>query len=68
MKKIKKMREALIFVLAGAMVIFTVSFVFYLIGFLLPRLNKALNVEMTPPSATQFDIDGFEKLNLIREN
>jgi len=60
------MREGILFVLAGVLAILTIFLVSYLTLNLLSNLNKALNIELAPVSATQFDIEGFEKLNLVK--
>lgn len=52
--------------LAGVLAILTIFLVSYLTLNLLSNLNKALNIELAPVSATQFDIEGFEKLNLVK--
>ncbi|MDI6820757.1 MAG: hypothetical protein QMD65_01080 [Patescibacteria group bacterium] len=48
------------------LIIFISGFIIYSSGFLISHLNKALNVDVKAASPIQFDIEGFEKLNLVR--
>lgn len=64
---IKNYRHPLLFFLAIIMAITALAVVAYLLTFLVKHLNTALNVKIEPTKVTQFDIDGFEKLNLIKK-
>lgn len=63
----KNYHQPLLFFLAIIMAITALAVVAYLLTFLVTHLNLALNVKIEPVKVTQFDIDGFEKLNLIRK-
>jgi len=63
--KNKSFQELTFYVSAVLMLIILVFVVSWLLGFLAQRLNMVLNPNVLQPSvATQFNIDGFKKLNL----
>ena len=66
MKRIKKIRGTMLFVLGGVMAFITIGTVIYMITFLLGHLNTAFNIELPPPAVERFDTGGFEKLNLVK--
>lgn len=53
--------------LAIVMSIAAIAVIIYLISFLASNLNLALNVKINPTEVKQFDIQGFEKLNLLKK-
>lgn len=53
-------------ILAGLMVLLILGFVIYVSAFLASNLNKSLSVPGKTPVVQKFDIEGFEKLNLVK--
>ncbi|MDI6734040.1 MAG: hypothetical protein QMD50_00910 [Patescibacteria group bacterium] len=63
----KKIIRQWIFPLAAIFfIIFIFGFIIYSSGFLIANLNQALNADVKAAQPVQFDIEGFEKLNLIK--
>ncbi len=60
-------KEWLFIILASVMILVTGAFVIYSIVFLGSSLNNALNAPTPPPAHLQFDIQGFQSLNLIQK-
>lgn len=67
MNSLKRYRHYFIFAGGGIMTILTVWFVVYIFNFLLSNFSKATNVEPPQNTAVKFDIEGFEKLNLMQK-
>ncbi len=63
----KKMREWLLVVLGVVTTILLVWMSLYLLFFLVKKLNQSLTFEPRAIRATEFDTEGFEKLNLTQE-
>jgi len=64
----KKFSRNLLFIALGlTMFGLLVWFVIYNFVFLGKNFNNAFNIETRPVSEIKFDIEGFEKLNLIRK-
>ena len=53
--------------LAVGLFILTIVFVVYGFRFLDSNFNRALGTVSPPPPETRFDIEGFEKLGLIKK-
>lgn len=64
--KFKKIRESFLIALGVVLMIALMWGSFMLIFFLVKRLNQALTFEARPTRATEFDTEGFEKLNLLQ--
>ncbi len=60
-------KEWLFIVLASVMVLITGTFVIYCIIFLGSSLNDALSAPAARQTHLQFDIKGFQSLNLIQK-
>jgi len=71
MKSFKELKEKLnnqmlFFVMAIVMVLITLSLSIYLLMFLVSNLGQVFTINARPVPTQQFDIQGFEKLNLIK--
>lgn len=67
-KQLKYSQE--LYFLAGAVIILIIfiTSIFFILGFMISRLNTAFNPNIIQPTAvTQFNIDGFKKLGLTGE-
>ncbi len=60
-------KEWLFIILASIMVLVTGAFIIYCIIFLGSSLNQALNAPTPPPAHLEFDIQGFQSLNLNQQ-
>jgi hypothetical protein len=68
LKKTTSYQESALLIAAILMLVILIVGVFLILGFLISRLNMALNSNvLQPPAVVQFDIDGFKKLGLISE-
>ena len=68
MKSFKKIpKQALFSVLAVFMFMVVVGFTIYNLIFLVSNFNKTLNNQPGKKTISGFDIEGFEKLNLIKK-
>ncbi len=63
-KKFKKFGQYWFFALAVVLVILVGLFVIWSVVYLGESFNEALAVSTAPPPQLQFDIQGFQKLNL----
>jgi hypothetical protein len=63
-KKIKK--QGPFFVGAAVAGIFSILLVFWLLGFLVARLGEVFSPEAATNPSVEFDIKGYEELNLGR--
>ena len=59
--------RGLFFVLAAILLAITVLFVIYHLIFVFNELNKAFGREEQTEAPATFNIEGFKKLNLIRQ-
>jgi len=69
MKKIKqvKSQELTFLIIAVLMLIILIAVISWTLGFLAKNLNMVLNPNvLEQPAVTQFNIDEFEKLGLVR--
>jgi len=71
MKSFKELKEKLnnqmlFFVMAIVMVLITLSLSIYLLMFLVSNLGQVFTINASPVPTQRFDIQGFEKLNLIK--
>ncbi len=69
MKTFKQLKEKFghqmgFLIAAVILTIITVGLSIYFLTFLVSNLTNVLNVKTSPVSTKQFDIKGFEKLNL----
>ena len=67
MRKKRKLKQTLLFVLAGVMVLVVFGLSSYMLTFLVRNLTQALNVEIQNPTVVKFDTEGFEQLHLIKK-
>ncbi len=67
MKKKRKLKQTLLFSLAGVMVLIVFGLSSYMFTFLVSNITKAFDVEIKKPVVIKFDTDGFEQLHLIRK-
>jgi hypothetical protein len=67
MRKKRKLKQMLLFGLAGALALIVVMLSSYMLTFLVGNLTKAFNVEIQKPTAIKFDTEGFEQLHLIKK-
>ncbi len=67
MRKKRKLKQTLLFVLAGVMVFVVFGLSSYMLTFLVQNLTQALNVEIQKPTVVKFDTEGFEQLHLIKK-
>lgn len=61
----KTSKEKLFPILAAVLAILFGGVAIYSVTFLVSHLNEALNTEVRASAPPSFDIQGFEKLNLI---
>ena len=59
-------KKFLLFFSAAVMFLAIAGFVIYNFLFLISHFNKALGTALEPSFSGGFDIEGFEKLNLIK--
>ncbi len=66
LKSLKNSRQNLFILLALVMFAATLILVFYFVTSLADSINATLKLPPTQPQNVQFDIQGFEKLNLTQ--
>lgn len=68
--KLPKIKDGERFVFLGlavGLLTLTIIFIAYGFGFLISSFNKAFGTVSPPPPPPRFDIEGFEKLGLIKK-
>lgn len=65
--KFKKIREKLLVIFGAVIGLFVIWFCVYLVIFLIEKFEQSLAFQPQSIRATEFDTEGFEKLNLIQE-
>lgn len=58
--------QTIFLILAVVMTVLMAFIIIYASFLIVSRVNVAVNVEQIPSTAVEFDIAGFEKLNLTR--
>jgi len=64
-KQLKKYRHLFLNILAGVVAVASLWMIIYMFSFLVLNLNKALDIQLVPPTPVLFDAQGFEQLHLI---
>ncbi|KKT90189.1 MAG: hypothetical protein UW92_C0042G0006 [Candidatus Jorgensenbacteria bacterium GW2011_GWA2_45_13] len=64
-KQLKKYRHLFLNILAGVVAVASLWMIIYMFSFLVLNLNKALDIQLVPPTPVLFDTQGFEQLHLI---
>jgi len=59
-------KKFLLVFIAAAMFLAIAGFVIYNFIFLISHFNKALRIALEPSFSDGFDIEGFERLNLVK--
>ena len=67
MKKKRKLKQTLLFALAGVMFFIVFGLSSYMLTFLVRNITKAFDVEIKRPDIVKFDTEGFEQLHLINK-
>ena len=68
-KQTKQYQDLTFLIAAVLMLIILVVSISWVLGFLIKNLNSALNPNIAKPSVvTQFNIEGFENLGLIKSS